>query len=260
MKKFIKEDISEKHLEELIRRMPDQIEEGLMFVDHQNKQPGGRLDVLLVDSGGALVVAELKVEQDDGMLLQGLDYYDYVTTNIEALARVYKDKKVNATQEVRLFLIAPSFSFALINRCKWLDLPISLFTFISGRCEGASDLMAIFTEQEIPSKTEIIEMPTIEDHLNYITDTAVRRRMEKLVDEIQSWDPDRIELKPIKYHLSFKFDNHVLTYLSSYRKHFLVEYNDQDNGWQKFKVISDEDLEQAREIVKTVLMKMKNGK
>jgi hypothetical protein len=44
----------------------------------------------LVDSGRSLVVAELKMVQDDDMLIQGLDYYDYVSTNLEAFARLYK--------------------------------------------------------------------------------------------------------------------------------------------------------------------------
>ncbi len=33
----------------------------------------------MVDSGKSLIVAELKAVEDDGMLLQGLDYYDYVS-------------------------------------------------------------------------------------------------------------------------------------------------------------------------------------
>jgi RecB family endonuclease NucS len=48
MKKFTKADISEQELEDLIRRAPELIEEGLVYVDHQKQAAGGRrLDVLL---------------------------------------------------------------------------------------------------------------------------------------------------------------------------------------------------------------------
>ena len=68
----------------------------------------GPLDVLLVDSGHALV-AVLKISEDDSMLIQGIDYYDFVSRNVEAFARVYKEAHINPTQSVRLFLIAPGF-------------------------------------------------------------------------------------------------------------------------------------------------------
>jgi RecB family endonuclease NucS len=111
MKKLIKVDVSEQQLEELVRRNAEMLEEGLTYVDHQKPTTGGgRLDVLMVDSGQSLVIAELKVVQDDQMLFQGLDYYDYVSTQIESFARLYKKHNINPTQQVRLFLIAPSFS------------------------------------------------------------------------------------------------------------------------------------------------------
>ena len=76
-------------------------------VDHQKAAAGGRLDVLLVDSGKALVLAELKVTEDDGMLLQAVDYYDYVSNNVEAFARLYKHHDIDPTQEMRLFFDCP---------------------------------------------------------------------------------------------------------------------------------------------------------
>ena len=110
MKPYKKTDVSEAGLEDLVRRHSGLIEDGLVYVDHQKAAAGGRLDVLLVDSGKSLVVAELKIVQDDGMLLQGVDYYDYVSSHVEAFARLYKPCGIDPTQQVRLFLIAPSFS------------------------------------------------------------------------------------------------------------------------------------------------------
>jgi len=129
MRKHKTVNVSEKQLEEMVRQAPELIEEGLRFVDHQVKADRGPLDVLLVDSGNALVIAELKVTEDDGMLVQGIDYFDYVTRNIEAFARGYREKEIEPTQEPRLFLVAPSFSSLLLDRCKWVDIALSLFSF-----------------------------------------------------------------------------------------------------------------------------------
>ncbi|KKM01404.1 hypothetical protein LCGC14_1794790, partial [marine sediment metagenome] len=41
------------------------IEDGLKYIDHQRNTDRGPLDVLFVDSGNALVVAELKINEDD---------------------------------------------------------------------------------------------------------------------------------------------------------------------------------------------------
>lgn len=104
MKKYKVIDISENQPEETVRKAPDLVEDGLKYVDHQKKVESGLLDVLFVDSGNALVVAELKVTEDDMMLVQGIDYYDNITTNIEGFARAYKNKNIDPTQKTRLFL------------------------------------------------------------------------------------------------------------------------------------------------------------
>jgi len=177
MKSYVKVDVSEQQLEDLVRQHAGMIEEGLCYVDHQKQTNGGRLDVLLVDSGRSLVVAELKVVQDDGMLMQGVDYYDYVSTHKEAFARLYKAHKIDPTQDVRLFLIAPSFSQTLINRCKWLEIPVSMFMYNCLKFEGDDSIVPIFSEQAIPSLPEVIKITHLDDHLNYITDNEVRQKV-----------------------------------------------------------------------------------
>src|SRR5687767_5187769 len=102
MKNYARVDVAEQTLEDLIRQNAGLIEEGLVYLDHQKQAARGRLDMLLVDSGNALVVAELKVIQDDGMLMQGVDYYDYVTSHIETYARLFSKYKINLEQQVLL--------------------------------------------------------------------------------------------------------------------------------------------------------------
>ena len=94
MKRYSKKELSEKELEDKIRQMPDLIEPGLSYLTQQRRTSRGPLDLLMLDDGRALIIAELKTFQDDGMLWQGIDYYDYVATHIEALARSYPDRSM----------------------------------------------------------------------------------------------------------------------------------------------------------------------
>jgi len=253
MKKYTKADVSEQELEDIVRRSADLIEEGLVYVDHQKQTAGGRLDVLMVDSGKALVLAELKVNQDDGMLFQGVDYYDYVSAHVESFARLYKDHLIDPTQQVRLFLIAPSFSQTLVNRCKWLDLPISLFTFNCLKFDGEDDVVPIFSEQQIPTPLEPVEVFYIDDHLAYITDPAVRAKANSLLDEIKSWKPGNISLDAIKFAVSMKLNGRVFAYLSPRRQHYLIGTYNSEDKWTDYPVKDDEDLTNVKPIMKAAM-------
>jgi hypothetical protein len=253
VKMYTKADVSEQQLEHLVRQNASLIEADLVYVDHQKSAAGGRLDVLMVDSGKSLVVAELKVIQDDGMLFQGLDYYDYVSTHIESYARLYKDHAIDPTQQVRLFLVAPAFSQTLINRCKWLDLPISLFAFTCLKFAKDDDIVPIFTEREITAPPDIIEVVRIDDHLMYITDPSVRSQATDLLDEIKSWKPGNVSLDPIKYAISIKVNNRVFAYLRPRRKHYLIATFDANDDWTEVAVKSEDDLANVTELLKAVM-------
>lgn len=229
------------------------IEDGLEYIGHQRSAAVGRLDVLLVDSGKSLVVAELKIIQDDGMLLQALDYYDYVSSHVEAFARLYQKSGIDPTQQVRLFLIAPSFSQALINRCKWLDVPISLFTCSCLKFPNEGDLVPIFWEQTIPTPPEVVEVTRFEDHLQYITDPQARARAAALLEQIRNWRPDRIAVDPIKYAISIKISGRVFAYFHPRRKHFLLSTYDSQEQWMDHPIHSDEDLEKVLPLVRAAM-------
>lgn len=253
MPKYKKVDVSEQQLEDLVRQHADAIEDGLVYVDHQHSTASGRLDVLMVDSGRSLVVAELKVVEDDGMLLQGLDYYDYVATHLEAFARLYKAHVPDPAQQVRLFLIAPSFSQTLINRCKWIDAPISLFTFSCLTFEGADDIVPVFSEQAIPSPPEAVEVHRLDDHLHYITDASVRSGVSALLDDVKAWKTGRIALDAIKYAISIKVDGHVFAYLHPRRKHFLISTYNAENTWTEYPVHGDDDLQKVLPLMRAAM-------
>lgn len=253
-------EIQEKDLEELVRKYPEYIEQGLKYVDHQKRTDRGPLDVLFVESGKALVVAELKVIEDDSMLVQGINYYDYITRNIEGLARAYRTKNlsIDPIQKPRLFLIAPSFSISLLNRCKWIDIPISLFTFQCIAFEDSpNEIIPIFKEVTIPSRPQSIEVYTLEQRLNYITDKKVKKTVEDLLEEIKNWDAENILIEPAKYDISIKVSGRVFAYLGPRRKHFIFYTYDTDGEWKGFQIKSEDDLNDIKPLLRSNYEKYK---
>jgi hypothetical protein len=200
--------------------------------------------VLLVDSGGALVVVELKVVVDDEMLMQALDYYDYVTRNVDGFARAYADKGINPRQEPRLLLIAPDFSPLLLNRLKWLTLRPELVSFqILEFVDEPTGLTPVYKEVNAPAVPARVEAYSLDDIYGYITDMEIQSLAKALVSQAQSWDPERIEVAPIQDAVSIKRSGRILAYLYPRRKFFLVGYYDDDGNWPMPKITSKEDLD-----------------
>jgi hypothetical protein len=251
-------EVSELELEDLIRKNPENIEVGLKYIDHQVRAGRGPLDVLLVDSGKALVIAELKIEQDDSMLQQGLNYYDYIAANIDGVSRAYSKFNIDPFQEPRLLLIAPAFSQILINSCKWLNMPISLFEFQCIELEDRKgEVIPIFKEIIIPSRPEIISIPTIEEHMDYITDPEVRKRAEAFLEEIKQCDINKITAEAVKYDISLKISGRLFGYLGGRRKFFVVSTWDEEDKWVTYQIKDEEDLEQVRKRLKQNLEAVK---
>lgn len=256
MKKYRQIELSESHLEDLVRTGAELIEEGLKYVDHQKITDKGRMDVLMVDSGKSIVVAELKINEDDNMLFQGLDYYDYVSANIEAFARIYKDSGIDPAKSIRLMLIAPSFSQTLINRSKWIDANISLFMVKCIKFEDSDEIVPVFSEITIPTPPEPIEEKySIDDRLSYITSLEVRKIMEALLADLPNWKKDRILIEPIKYAISVKVGGKVFMYLAPRRDKFLVETYNPEGKWVGLPVNSKEDLDGLIDLMKANMEK-----
>jgi len=254
-------DVSEARLEDLVRQAPDLLETGLRFVDHQRPTREGRLDILLVDSGRALVVAELKVVEDDGVLLQALDYYDYVQDNLEALARTFSTYDIDAQQTPRLFLLAPSFSVTLLNRIKWLSIApsVSLFTY---RCivfeEPEGEPVPVYTEVKAPALREAVVAFTEESHLNYVTDATVRGKAEGVLAAIRALGPG-VSIDPVKSGLSIKLNGRVFAYGWPKRRYVTFGYFGSDDQWTYEPIEAETDPEPLKASLYAAYARRKSG-
>ncbi|MDP8211740.1 MAG: endonuclease NucS [Candidatus Zapsychrus exili] len=253
MEVYERKDISEIVLEDKIRQCPELIEEGLKFVDRQKKTPRGPLDLLLVDSKMALIVAELKIVEDDNMLMQALDYYDYIANNIDTLARIYKQSNIDPTQTPRLMLIAPSFSHLLINRCKWIteDIQISLYAFQYITFNQGEKETTVYIPVEIQPPVSIEKEPaTIDKHISYIIPNAIKKLAKQILDEIQSWDKAKISIDSKQWGASIKVSGSVIAYWEPRRNFIRISTYDKDNKWQSSNISTEEQNRQIIDMVK----------
>lgn len=105
---------SKKELEQMINKEIDQIEKGLTLIcGHVPINDKTALDILCHDSNGQLVILQLNVNEDDNMLLHGIQSLDYVDRFKSFLKVTYNKHKISDKETPRLVLVAPSFSETL---------------------------------------------------------------------------------------------------------------------------------------------------
>lgn len=253
MRKYKSVEIIESQLEDLVRTGSEMIEEGLKYIDHQKIPGKDQMDVLFVDSGNSMVAAELNIVEDDNMLLKGLDYYNYVATNIEALSRIYNNDGIDPNNAIRLLLIAPSFSQTLTNRCRWIATNISLYTYKFIKFDGSDEVIPIFSETSIPTspKPTPRDIYAFKDILGYITNQEIKGILASLLSDLPNWGKDTILIEPVKYAISVKMGAKVFMQLSLRRDSFIVETHSAEGKWTGYPVNSRGDLEMLLALMKS---------
>lgn len=187
-------------LQPLLEKNIDKIEEGLKLLKPHLQTDTGPLDILAVDAEGVLVIIELKNEEDDGQLDQGIRYYDWIRTNRDTIANAFKSiANIDSTKDPRLILIAPSFSDILKKVAKYTTL------FDSGALElkeyhilKINDERALFLKSDdIGELPKPIEVPTIEDKKSYIKSNTTKQIFEEILMQLENL---KIEIRPIHGH------------------------------------------------------------
>jgi len=113
---------SKQELEQMTTKEINKIEEGLTIVcSHVPINDKATLDILCHDSSGQLVVLQLNVNEDDSMLLQGIQSLDYVDRFKSFLKATYDKHKINEKKKPRLILVAPSFSETVCHAVEYMQ-------------------------------------------------------------------------------------------------------------------------------------------
>jgi hypothetical protein len=218
---IFKSKISETDLEDLLIKDLTVIEEGLTLLGHQIPAGNmGTLDILAMDDEGSLTVIELKVEEKDTQLVQGIRYLDWAISNLFLIAQTYKKEKevnINTNYLPRLILVAPSYSENLKTIAKYICPYVNLYDYTVIKYKNLKKVLCReidYGEIDFPE-----EPPTIKGHTEYIDDINVR---QILTDTITQFTTKGVEIHARKRSLSLRFQGSIIGRIRCRRDYFRI--------------------------------------
>ncbi|MGQ9725873.1 MAG: endonuclease NucS domain-containing protein, partial [Candidatus Bathycorpusculaceae bacterium] len=149
---------SHQELEQMITNEINQIEKGLTVIcSNVPINERAALDILCHDSNGQLVILQLGVNEDDTMLLHGIQSLDYVDKFKSFLKATYNKHKIDDKEKPRLILIAPSFSDAVrhaVESMKGIRVDLYEWEYLKLGDHKGLRLQPIFTWKPIEKSEE----------------------------------------------------------------------------------------------------------
>jgi hypothetical protein len=115
------------------------------------------LDILCHDGNGQLVILQLNVNEDDIMLLQGIQSLNYVDKFKSFLKATYNKHKIDDAEKPRLILVAPSFSDAIcraVESIQGMRIDLYQWEYLKLGDHKGLRLQSIFTWKEEKPKEE----------------------------------------------------------------------------------------------------------
>ena len=234
-------EVAERELEDLLVENPESIEEGIRILGRQVKTDSGPLDIIASDADSVLTVLELKDHVDEGQLDQGLRYYDWARSNIEWIARSHP-KMIDANQEPRLILIAPTFSDSLKRIAKYVTVSIDLMEYhVIQLPDGRR--FAICTSIEIGSPPEPTIVPTRNGHLNRIESERIRQLCLDCIGQLEKMS---IEIRPKEnFWFSIWYRGKRFMYLGCKKNYFVCSVQRPDGSWtERIRVTDKKDWDE----------------
>jgi len=239
--------ISEHELEEYIVKNPDVVEEGFSILSRQWPTDSGPLDILGVDADNILTILELKVKEDDEQIIQGLRYYDYISMNIAAIARYFSSDRLSISdQDLRLVLVAPSFSQTLKRICKYLDIEVELKEYKAYKLPSG-EIELILNTMEIEERARPRIYPSLEQKMEMIQDEEMRDLARNLLKELENLGFEKRMVHD--EWISLWYGGKRLAALGCRRKFFVI-VTEIGEVWKRFRVQSKTDYDKIISLLK----------
>ncbi len=250
---------SEQTLEQLIMAEPQNLEDTLVVLDNQVAAGSGFIDILAVDSSdNSLVIIELKKEESDRVLVQALQYYDFVRENIERFATSYSSKhEIDVLSEPRLIIVAHSFSDALSAAAKYINPSVSLYQYEYLSLGNQKGLY--LTEVPISNPREFTRRrKSPQEHLQKIVDDKLRKICQTFMDKIMGLGSEHITVKGLRSRVSLKYDGNNLVDIRTRQNYFYISYR---GHWQeRLRVEKEQDLNDSiLEQIKSAMCSIVDG-
>lgn len=212
---------NEKELHSIIEKELDALEEGLVLLKYELGLEKGIPDFLCVDSGGGLVIIEVKLKEDENILFQALRYYNEIDRDRYAIAKLFSDNKIDPKQDPLIILIAERFSDD-IRRLSTLVIPdVELYEYTVLRGQNGEEgicyhWVSLHEPPPLPPKPK-----TICELRNRMTNEPLKPVFDKLIEEIKSIGKGIEEYAAQKY-VGFKYKGKVIANIEPQRKSFYI--------------------------------------
>ena len=177
---------SEKELQTLIQKELDAIEEGLELLQREYPSGRGILDFLCADSGGRLVIIEVKLHEDENVLFQALRYFSDIDKNRYLIATLFSGKQINIEESPRIILVAEKFSEDL-KRLSTLVVPEVELLEYSTVILPDGDKAIVYHPVSLPTVDRLPAEPkTIEKLIEYLRDENLKPLLTKIRHEVKN--------------------------------------------------------------------------
>lgn len=210
---------NEKELHCIIEKEIDALEEGLELLKYEFGLGKGIPDFLCVDSGGRLVIIEVKLQEDENILFQALRYYNEIDKDRYAIGKMFSDKKIETDEHPRILLIAGKFSDDLKRLSTLVGPEVELYEYtVLSLPDGKEGIC--YHPVSLPKIEEILTKPrTIEELREYITKDSLKPIFDKLIGEIKTIGKG-IEEYATQDYVGFKYKGRQVAWLGLHRKSF----------------------------------------
>lgn len=215
------EPSSEKELHGIIGRELDSLEEGLELLKYEMSIGKGIPDFLCKDSGGRIVIIEVKLNEDENILFQALRYYADVNMNRYVLAEMFSKRGIDPKVDPRIILVAKHFSDDIRLLATLLVPEVELYEY-STLTDTTGAKGVIYHAVSLPKlESAIYEPAGIDDHRSYITNTSLHNHFDDVRNEIRSLDLN-IEEYVTQNYIGYKYLGRQVAWIGAQRKSFDV--------------------------------------
>jgi len=212
---------SEKELHGIIEKNIESLEEGLEVLKYEFSIGNGIADFLCKDSGGRLVVIEIKLGEDSEIIFQALRYYADIDTRKYVIAQLFPGRGIDPKPSPRIVLIAEHFSDDLRHLTTLMVPDIELFEYTSLR-DSAGVEGIVYHAVSLPKvKDDITEPSKLDDHIKYITDLSLQFVFNSARQKIMEAAPNAEEYLT-QDHVCYKYRGKQIAWLTAHRKSFRV--------------------------------------
>jgi hypothetical protein len=206
--------ISEKELHGIIEKEFDSLEEGLELLKYEMTIGKGIPDFLCRDSGGRIVIIEVKLNEDENILFQALRYYADVNTNKYVIAEMFSPKKIDPKRDPRIVLISKHFSddIRLLGTLVVPEIELYEYSTLID-CNGSKGI--IYHPVSLPKFENVISSPSgVEDHKSYITDVALQCLFDDAREKIKQ-QGQGIEEYVTQSYIGYKFRGRQIAWIAA---------------------------------------------